>query len=128
MQEKSVTKLTSSFSLVRKRVSSSPPRVVDNKKEHLEKPLSAAKRDEVLLRSAKEELDLSRQFMQEMKESQNALSTMGKSVPASLESLGNGISNGLTMLAMAMNPKVMQQYQMQNQGSDGSFPSYTPLQ
>ena len=32
------------------------------------------------------------------------------------------------MLAMAMNPKVMQQYQMQNQGSDGSFPRYTPLQ
>ena len=66
--------------------------------------------------------------MQQRKESQNSLSTIGKSVSASLESLGNCISNGLTMLAMAMNPKVMRQYQMQNQGSDGSFPRYTPLQ
>ena len=80
MQEKSATKLTNSASLVRNRVLWSTPRIVDNKRKHLEKPLSAAKQDEVLLQSAKEELDLQRQFMQQMKESQNALSKMGKSV------------------------------------------------
>ena len=48
MKEKSATKPTASASLVRKRVLLSTPGIVNNKRKHLEKSLSAAKQHDVL--------------------------------------------------------------------------------
>lgn len=92
----------------KKRPLSSTPRIVDNKRKHLEKPLSAAKRDEVLLRAAKEDIALKKQHMSNMQGSQNALVEMAKSISTSLNSLGKNVSDGLGLLAMALNPNVMQ--------------------
>ena len=81
---------------------------MDNKRKHLEKPLSAARRDEVLLRAVKEDIALKKQHMSNMQESQNALIEMAKSMSSSLNTLGKSVSDGLGLLAMALNPNVMQ--------------------
>ena len=81
---------------------------MDNKRKHLEKPLSAAKRDEVLLRAAREDIALKKQHMSSMEKNQNALIEMAKSMSASLNTLGRSVSDGLGLLAMALNPNVMQ--------------------
>ena len=81
---------------------------MDNKRKHLEKPLSAAKRDEVLLRAAREDIALKKQLMSNMLGSQNSLIEMAKSMSSSLNTLGKSVSGGLGLLAMALNPNVMQ--------------------
>ena len=86
---------------------SSTPKIVDNKRKHLEKPLSAAKRDEVLLRAARDDIALKKQHMSNMQKSQNALIEMAKSMSSSLNTLGKSVSDGLGLLAMALNPNVM---------------------
>lgn len=92
----------------KKRPLSSTPRIVDNKRKHLEKPLSAAKRDEVLLRAAKDDIALKKQHMSNMQQGQNALIEMAKTISTSLNSLGKNVSDGLGLLAVALNPNVMQ--------------------
>ena len=87
---------------------SSTPKIVDNKRKHLEKPLSATKREEVLLRAARDDIALKKQHMSNMQESQNALIEMAKSMSSSLNTLGKSVSDGLGLLAMALNPNVMQ--------------------
>jgi hypothetical protein len=96
---------------------------VDNKRKHLEKPLSAAKRDEVLLRAAKEDIALKKEHMLNMQKSQDALIEMGKSMSASLNTLGRSVSDGLGLLAMALNPNVMQ---MTNNSSFGNNQNAPP--
>ena len=92
----------------KKRPLSSTPRIVDNKRKHLEKPLSAAKRDEVLLRAAKDDIALKKQHMLNMQQGQNALIEMARTMSTSLNSLGKNVSDGLGLLAMALNPNGMQ--------------------
>ena len=95
-------------------------KIIDNKRKHLEKPLSAAKRDEVLLRAAREDIELKKKQMEHMQESQKALVDMAKSMSASLDSLGKSVSDGLGMLAMALNPNAFQN------ASIGSIPHTPP--
>ena len=61
-----------------------------------------------------EALALKKEHMLNMQKSQDALIEMGKSVSASLNTLGRSVSDGLGLLAMALNPNVMQMTKMKN--------------
>lgn len=107
---------------------SSTPRIVDNKRKHLEKPLSAAKRDEVLMRSAREDLQLKKKTMEQLQESQASFQQLASSMTSSLQSIGRGISEGLGLLAVALNPNVMQYQNSMRNPHQSQFVTYQPPQ
>ena len=111
-----------------KRSLSSTPRIVDNKRKHLEKPISAAKRDEVLMRSAQEDLQLKRKTMEQLHESQASFQQLATSMTSSLQSIGRGISEGLGLLALALNPNVMQYPNSMRNPYQSQFVTYHPPQ
>ena len=78
-----------------KKVRASTQQLVDNKRKHLEKPLSAAKRDQVLLRAAHEDMELKKKHLEQMQQTQESFNTVAQSTSSSLQSLGKGISDGL---------------------------------
>ena len=86
------------------RCTNTAAKLVDNKRRHLQKPLSAAKRDQVLMNATKEDLQLKKDFMLQMKKSQETFNEISSKLSTSIESLGKGISEGLGLLAMALNP------------------------
>jgi len=102
---------------------------VDNKRKHLENPLSAAKRDEVLIRSAREDLPFKKKTMEQLQESQASFQQLARSMTSSLQSIGRGITEGLGLLAVALNPNILQQYQNSMRNPHQSqFVTYQPPQ
>ena len=85
----------------RKPAENSVIKLIDNKRKHLEKKLSAAERDKILINEAKEDKEARQNFIAVMKDSNEcfmkAMATMSKS----LCDFGAGISHSIEMLANA---------------------------
>ena len=88
---------------------SKPVRLKDNKRSKMEKPLSSRQRDEVMLRVAKEELELKKKNAEILQNSAKGMENMVDQMSKSLTSLGQQLGNGLAMLAQAISTNPQQQ-------------------
>ena len=92
----------------RKRKSVNPvPRLIDNKRKHLEKTLSAAQRDALLLTEAKEESKFRKDPADATREATSCFSTALKDLSNSMTQVGNGLSRPIEMMAQAVMAQTM---------------------
>lgn len=80
------------------------------------------------MRSAREDLQLKRKTMEQLHESQASFQQLATSMTSSLQSIGRGISEGLGLLALALNPNVMQYQNSMRNPYESQFVTYRPPQ
>lgn len=68
----------------------------------MEKGLSQAQRDQILMNTAKEEVMMKKQMLDAFEKSNNTLDESLSRMTNCLNSLGEGISSGMKMIAMAL--------------------------
>lgn len=78
------------------------PKLVDNKRKHMEKGLSQAQRDHLLMKQAKEEVDIKKQMLSAFEASNVSIENSISKLTTCLTSLGEGIASGMQALAMAL--------------------------
>lgn len=78
------------------------PKLVDNKRRHMEKTLSQAQRDQLLMNTAKEDLLMKREMVKSFEQSNKSLEDSISKMTTCLTSLGDGIAKGMQMMAMAV--------------------------
>ena len=78
------------------------PKLVDNKRRHMEKRLSQAQRDQVLMNSAKEDVLMKKNMLDMFDKSNKTLEQSISKMTTCLTSMGEGIAAGMQMLAMAL--------------------------
>eukprot|EP00117_Sycon_ciliatum_P038494 scpid36433/ scgid28591/ len=92
------------------------PRLVDNKRKHLEKQLSASKRDQLLIEEAKEDRETKKGMAEAIKESSASFQTAMAGMQTTMSALAQGMPKSMEMLAHAMmqqpQPAPMPNYQM----------------
>ena len=103
----------SSIVIPSKRKGNCVPQLIDNKRKHLERNLSAAQRDQLLIQEAKEDCKFKRDLTNVMRESSDKLAESVKVIGQSMTDLGTGISRSIEMLSVA----IMQQQQQQQQAN-----------
>eukprot|EP00794_Sanderia_malayensis_P004462 gene4462-5055_t len=98
-----------------KKRTSAVPTLVDNKRKHLERSLSAAQRDKILLDEAKEDALFRREMSEAMKDSTKSFSESASRLSSSVEVMAHSISNSIERLAQAMcQPAINQNMFYQN--------------
>ena len=110
------------------------PKLVDNKRKHMEKSLSQAQRDQFLMTASKDDLHMKKNMIDAFDRSNKTLDESISKMTACLTSIGDGIASGMQMLAMALaNPSPPVNYPQPNYppqfGNYGSFsppPSVSP--
>ena len=111
----------------RKSTENAVPLLVDNKRKHLEKNLSAAERDKILINEAKEDKDARNNFTAAMKESNECFLKAMECMSKSVSEVGAGISRSLEVLAHAASANRLPQQQHpvnQNIFHQGIHPNY----
>ena len=78
------------------------PKLVDNKRKHMEKGLSQAQRHHLLLKQGKEDALIKQQMVDAFDRSYQTLENSITKMTNCLSSLGEGIASGMQMLAMAL--------------------------
>ena len=78
------------------------PRLVDEKRKHLERRLSAAQRDGLLIKEAKDDAQLKKDLCEAMRESTTAFSESIKEISNSMTNIGNGICRSIELLSQAL--------------------------
>lgn len=78
------------------------PKLVDNKRKHMEKRMSQAQRDQFLMSTAKDDLLMKRDMLEAFQKSNQTLDDAISKMTNCLTSLGNGIAQGMQMLATAL--------------------------
>ena len=78
--------------------------VVDNKRKQLEKNLSAAQRDQMFLKLAKDELKIKEAMVASLGKSGTQTRKAMDKIAESISSFGKALGDGLAMIAMAMAP------------------------
>lgn len=78
------------------------PQLIDNKRKHLERNLSAAQRDQLLIKEAKEDSKFKKDLADVMRESSNKFAESVKVIGQSMTDLGTGISRSIEMLSGAI--------------------------
>ena len=78
------------------------PRLIDNKRKHLQKSLSAAQRDHLLLNEAKEDLQYRKDLAEAMRQSTDSFSKALEGVSNSMLQIGAGLCRSLDVMAQAM--------------------------
>ena len=92
-----------------------PPKkmkLCDNKRKKLEKNLSTQQRDQIMVKVAKEELELKKKNAETLEKSIKGMEAMVETMAQSLNNLGQQLGSGLLLLAQAMTSN-NQQYQTQ---------------
>ena len=84
----------------------SVPKLIDSKRKHLEKKLSAAQRNELLIKEAKEDALFRKELADAMQESAEFFSQSIESVSKAMTDLGAGVCRSLEMLSQALQPTV----------------------
>eukprot|EP00794_Sanderia_malayensis_P011557 gene11557-12747_t len=107
-----------------KRIKSScVPQLVDDKRKHLEKRLSAAQRDNLLVKEAKDDAQFKKDLCQAMRESTASFSESIKEISNSMTGIGNGICRSIEMLLKAL----LQQNQNNRPVSQNLFYQNEPM-
>ena len=112
--------------------------MIDNKRKHLEKNLSAAQRDQLLLTEAKEDSKFRKDLEEAMRQSTTSFSSALDGINQSMTQIGNGLCRSLDNLAQAMrepHPPHQHVYYQQTNGhgssvhgsSFGNWVSYIPV-
>ena len=100
----------------RKRKSESQvPKLIDNKRKHMQKTLSAAQRDQVLLNETKEDNQLRKDLAAAMRESTDSFAKALNGMSNSMVQIGAGICKSLEVMAHAMMTPTNQNMFYQNQ-------------
>ena len=101
------------------------PHLIDNKRKHLERKLSAAQREQLLIREAKEDAQFRKDLSDAMRESTASFTESIKEISKSMSDIGSGICRSIEMLSHVM----LQQGQNQNQNMfyHGQAPSYSQM-
>ena len=89
---------------VSKKAKSSVPRLIDSKRKHLEKSLSAAQRDQLLLKEAKDDAQFRKDLAQAMRESTESFTSSIKDISKAMTDLGQGLCRSLDMLSRSFQP------------------------
>ena len=110
----------------RKRKENCIPQLIDNKRKHLERNLSAAQRDQLLFKEARDDSQFRKDMADAMRESTKSFTESIQSISKSMTDLGSGISRSIEMLAQAM---LIQNSQPINQNQFYQHPpqSYTQM-
>ena len=86
-----------------KRKSSSPiPKLIDDKRKHLERKLSAAQRDQLLLKEAKEDAQLKRDIAEAIHQSNESFSNSIQQMSNSILQVAQGLTKSIEMMTTAM--------------------------
>ena len=86
-----------------KRKSSSPiPKLIDDKRKHLERKLSAAQRDQLLLKEAKEDAQLKCDVAEAIRQSNESFSNSIQQMSNSMLQVGQGLAKSIEMMTTAM--------------------------
>ena len=80
----------------------SVPKLVDNKRKHLEKNLSSSQRDQLLINEAKEDKILRRNLCETMKQSNENFSKAIENMSRSMMQIATGISHSMEMMVHAL--------------------------
>ena len=99
-------------------------KLVDNKRKRMEKGLSQAQRDQVVMNTAKEAMIMKKQLLEAFERTNNSLDKSLSKMTSCLNSLGEGISSGMQMIAMALAGTVPHPNQTHAQYM--SSPAYVP--
>ena len=75
------------------------PQLIDDKRRHLEKRLSASERDAVLMREAREDITLRKEIISAINESNKSFSASMKDVSESMKVLGETMKMSMELLA-----------------------------
>lgn len=78
------------------------PRLVDEKRKHLERRLSAAQRDSLLMKEAKDDAHFKKDLCEAMRESTAAFAGSLKEISTSMMNIGNGICKSIEALSQAL--------------------------
>jgi len=104
------------------------PKLVDKKRRHLERNLSSAQRDKMLIDEAKQDSQFRKDLTEAMRESSKTFATSMENVGKSMTDLGSSICKSIEMLSQAMcsnnNPNNMMP---PNTYFNGNY-AYQPLQ
>ena len=123
--------------LLRKRkVENVVPKLIDNKRKHLEKSLSAAQRDQILVNDMKRDAEFRHNLVEIMRESNENFANSIKEISKSMADLSKGLCNSMQLLSHTLASQVSppqfpmqhqnifyQQYQQQNHQSGSYEPS-----
>lgn len=82
------------------------PKLINNKRKHLQKKLSAAPRDELLIKEAKEDAIFQKELVDTMRDSTESFSRSVESVSKAMNDLGPGVCRSIEMLSQALPPAV----------------------
>lgn len=116
---------------------SNVPKLIDNKRKHLEKRLTAAQRDQKLLEAAKEDVCLRKEMMDCFKESTATTAKAMEQMSQTMKGLSEGIVQGMALLANALatpqqpsfqHPVQQHCYQRPGLGPHQSEGFYQPMQ
>ena len=89
-----------------KRKSSSPiPKLIDDKRKHLERKLSAAQRDQLLLKEAKEDTQLKRDIAKAIRQPNESFSDSIQQMSNSMLQVAQGLTTSIEMMTKAMVPQ-----------------------
>ena len=89
-------------SIQKRKAPNQVPKLIDNKRKHLEKTLSAAQRDKILLDEAKEDTKFRKNLSQCMSRSNESFTNAMDGVSSTLVQLGKSICQSVEMLSRAM--------------------------
>ena len=78
------------------------PKLIDNKRKHIEKSLSASQRDQLLLAEAKEDSEFCKDLAEAMQHSTVSFSRALEGVSQSIMQIGAGLCRSFESLALAM--------------------------
>ena len=90
------------------------PKLIDDKCKHLEKTLSAAKRDQMLLNEAKEDVKFRKDLAEATSRSIESFTNALEGISSTMAQLGKGICQSVEMLSRAMLAQQQQQFQPGN--------------
>ena len=114
--------------LKRKSVENPVPKLIDNKRKHLERQLSASQRDQILINESKEEAQFKKDIAEAIRQSNQTLGQCMQQMSMSILQVAQGMTRSVEVMSQAMvNQNVQSPYQ-QPAMPYPSVPSYQYLQ
>lgn len=86
-------------------------KLIDNKRKHMERNLSAAQRDQILLKESRDEMNFKKEMTEVMKESSRNTSNAITQMTTAIENIGTGLARSIEMLATVFSHQQQQQNQ-----------------
>lgn len=86
-------------------------KLIDNKRKHMERTLSAAQRDRILLKESKHEMNFRKEMTDVVRESSRNATAAITHMSTAIENIGSGLTRSIEMLASVIANEQQQQYQ-----------------